>query len=252
VAHGGEGEVGDVHADLRAAVGDDADGFDSVEAAVSGSDVAGDSPSGGDVGSLEVDVVGDEEAAGSDGAGPGGLVKFGSADVGAAGCVAAGGIAEAFELTAAYVFELIAVGPGGGGSIEVDGDAVGAPDEVGGLAGENGALGEGRSADREEGDNVGGTDAGMDAALLGEIDELGGLACGADRGFDNTGGRAGDGDDGTVVGLIERPVQQANAFDLHCGDDLADLGCVVAFGEVRDAFDDGFWIHLRQWLVISG
>ena len=41
--------------------------------------------------------------------------------------------------------------------------------------------------------------------------------------------------------VVERPVEQADAFDLHGGDDLADLGCVSAFGEVWDAFDDGFW-----------
>src|ERR1700730_15820610 len=95
VAHGSEVEVGDVHADLRATIGNDADGFDSVETAVGGADVAGDGAGGGDVGSFEVDVVGDEEAAGSDGTGPGGLVKFGSADVGAAGGVGGGGLATA-------------------------------------------------------------------------------------------------------------------------------------------------------------
>src|SRR5260370_1863181 len=243
VAHGGEVEVGDVHTDLRASVGDDADGLAAVEPGVSGADVAGDGASSGDVGSFEVDVVGDEKAAGSDGAGPGSLVKFGAADVGAAGGIAAGGVAQAFELAAAHVFELNAIGPGGGGSVEVDGDAVAAPEEEAGLAGEDGAVGEGRTVDGDEGDDVGGADARMNASLLREIDQFGGFACGADCGFDNAGGRAGDGDDGTVVGLVEGPVQQTNAFDLHGGDDLGDLGCVGAFGEVRDAFDDGFWIH---------
>src|ERR1700748_2832483 len=91
VAHGREVEVGDIHADLRAAVSDDADGFDAVETAVGSADVAGDRARGGNVGSLEVNVVGDEKTAGSDGAGSGGLVKVGAADVGAAGGVAAGG-----------------------------------------------------------------------------------------------------------------------------------------------------------------
>src|ERR1700712_5295834 len=139
VSHGSDIEVGDVHADLGAAVGDDADGFDSVEATVGGADVARDGTSGSNVRSFEVDVVRDEEAAGSDSAGPGGFVKFGSPDVGPAGGVAAGGIAEAFELTAAHVFELNAVGTGGGGSIEVNRDAVAAPDEEAGLSGEDGA-----------------------------------------------------------------------------------------------------------------
>src|SRR5260370_34542684 len=119
VPYGSEVEVGCLHDDLRAAIGDDNDGFESVETAVGGADVAGDGAGGGDVGFFEIDVVGDEEAAGSDGAGPGSLVEFGAADVGAAGGVAASGVAKAFELTAAHVFKLDAVGPGGGGAIEV-------------------------------------------------------------------------------------------------------------------------------------
>src|SRR5258708_7293170 len=173
VAHGCEVEIGDIHADLRAAVGDNADGFDSVQAAVGGADIAGDGASGGDVGSLEVNVVGNEEAAGSDGAGSGGLVEVGAADVGAARGVAAGSVAQTFELTAAHVFELNAVGAGGSGSVKVDGYAVASPDEEAGLTGEDGALGERRSAYGDEGDDVGGADAGMDALLFGEIDEFG-------------------------------------------------------------------------------
>ena len=221
LAHGGEAEVGDIHADLGAAVGEDTDGFDAVQPAVGGADVAGDGAGGGDVGLVEVNVVGDEEAAGSDGAGSGGLVKLGAADVGAAGGIAAGGVAQAFELTLADVFELDAVGAGGGGSVEVDGNTVAPPDLEAGLTGEHGALGKGDAADGDEGDDVGGADAGMDAVLLGEVDELGGLAGGADGGLDDAVGSAGDGDDGAVVGRVERPVQQTNALDLHGGDDLA-------------------------------
>jgi hypothetical protein len=243
VVHGGEVEVGDVHADLGAAVGEDADGFDAVEAAVCGADVAGDGAGGGDVGLLEVDVVGDEEAAGTDGGGSGGDVELGAADVGAAGGVAEGGVAEALELAAANVFEEDAVGAGGSGSVEVDGDAVATPDEEASLSGEDGAVGEGGSADGDEGDNVGGADAGVDAVLGGEVDELSGFACGADGGFDDASGRAGEGDDGAVVGGVEGPIEQAHAFDLGGGDDLCDLGGVGAFREVGDALDDGFWVH---------
>ena len=203
-------KVSDVHADLGAAVGEDANGLDAVKTAVGGANVAGDGARGGDVGSVEVDVVGDEEAAGTDGAGTGGLVKFGAADIGAAGSVAAGGIAEAFELALADVFELDAVGTGGGGSVEVDGNAVAAPDEQACLAGEHGALGEGGPADGDEGDDVGGADAGVNAVLLGEVDQFGGFACGADGRFDDCRRRAGDRDDGAIVRGIERPVEQAD------------------------------------------
>jgi len=203
VVHGSVVEVGDVHADLGAAVGEDTNGLDAVKAAVGGADIAGDGAGGADVRSFEVDVVGDEEAAGSDGAGARGFVEFRATDVGAASGVAASGVAEAFELTLADVFELDAIGASGGGAVEVDGDAVTAPDEETGLAGEDGALGERGSADGDEGDDVGGADAGMDTVLLGEVDELGGFACGAGGCFDDAGGSAGDGDDGAVVGFVE-------------------------------------------------
>jgi hypothetical protein len=142
VMHGSEVEVGDVHAHLCAAVGENSDCFDAVEASVSSADVAGDRASGGDIGLAEVNVVGDEEAAGADGTGAGSLVKFGAADVRAASGVTARSVAQAFELALPYVFELDAVGPGGCGSVEVDGHAVSTPDEESGLTREHGALGE--------------------------------------------------------------------------------------------------------------
>jgi len=243
VAHRGEGEVGDVHADLGATVCEDADGFDTVEATIGGADVAGDGAGGCDVRLLKVDVVGDEKAASTDGTGACGLVKFWAADVGAAGSIAACGIAETFELAAADIFEQDAVGARGGGSVEIDGNTVAAPDEEAGLTREDGALGEGGSADGDEGDDIGGADAGMHAVLGCEVDEFGGFAGGADGSLDDAAGRAGDGDDGAIVCGVERPIEEAHAFDLHGGDDLLDLGCVGAFREVWDALDDGFWIH---------
>ena len=131
--HGGEVEVGDVHADLGAAVSEDTDGFDPVESAVCGANVAGDGAGGGDVGTFEMDVVSNKKAAGSDGAGPGGLVEFRAADVRAACCVAASRFAKTFKLTLADVFEKDAVRASGSGSVKVNGDAVTTPDEKTGL-----------------------------------------------------------------------------------------------------------------------
>ncbi len=238
-----------VHTDLSAVVGQDTDGLNAVEPPVCGADVAGDGAGGGDIRLFEVDVVGDEEAAGSDGAGSRCLVEFGSADIGAAGGVTPGGVAEALELATADVFEQDAVGAGGCGSVEVDGDAVPAPDEETGLAGEEGAVRERRSADGDEGDDVGGTDAGVDAVLTGEVDQFGGLACSANGGFNDTLRSAGDGDYGAVMGCVERPVQQAHTFYLSGGDNLPDSGGVCAFGEVGDTLDDGFWVHRDQGSV---
>jgi hypothetical protein len=243
VVHGSDAKVGDVHADLGAAVGEDANSFDAVETTVGGADIAGDGAGGGDVGLLEVDVVSDEETAGSDGGGSGSFVELWAADVGATCGVAEGSVTEALELAAANIFEEDAVGAGSGCSVEVDGNAVAAPDKEAGLAGEDGAVGEGCSADGDEGDDVGGADAGMNAVLGGEVDEFSGSAGGADGGFDDAFGRASEGDDGAVVGGVEGPVEETHAVNLRGGDDLFDFGGVGAFREVWDALDDGFWIH---------
>ncbi len=103
--------------------------LNAVKTAVGGTDVAGDSAGGCDVGVFEVNIVGYEEAAGSDGTGSCSFMEFWTADVGAAGGIAARGVAETFELAFAYVFELNAIGAGGGCSVEVDRDTVATPDE---------------------------------------------------------------------------------------------------------------------------
>src|SRR5580692_7221172 len=97
VTHGGKVEVGDVHTDLGTTVGEDTNGLDSVESAVSGPNVAGDGAGGGDIGTLEMNVVCNKKAAGSDGACPGGLVEFRAANVRAACCVSASRFAKTFK-----------------------------------------------------------------------------------------------------------------------------------------------------------
>jgi hypothetical protein len=78
----------------------------------------------------------------------------------------------------------------------------------------------------------------VDAFLRSEVDELRGATGTANGGFDDTGGGAGDGDDGTVVVGVERIVEQAHALYVHSGDDgLDDVGA-SAFREVGNAFDE--------------
>ena len=124
VPHGRDAKVGDVHADLRASVGDDADGLHSMQAAVRGANVAGDGAGGGDVHLMKMNVVGNQEISRSHRRSSGGLMKSGPADVGAARRIAARGFAQTFELASAHIFELNAVGPRRSGSVEVDRNAI--------------------------------------------------------------------------------------------------------------------------------
>ena len=70
----GSSKIGDVHADLGTAIGDEAESLDAVQAAAGGPDVPGDGTGNGYVGVIEMNVVGDEETTCADGAGSGGLV----------------------------------------------------------------------------------------------------------------------------------------------------------------------------------
>ncbi len=178
---------------------------------------------GGDVRLVQMDVVGDEKIARTDCRGSGSFVEFRAADVGSASSVATGSLAKAFELASAHIFKLNAVGPGGCGSVEVNRNAIGPPDQQACLPCQNGALRQRDAADRNERDDIGSADAGMNALLLREVDQF---RCFADRLDCRRNDRCGwsrDGDDGTIVSSIERPVEKAHAFDLHRRNDLADL-----------------------------
>ena len=253
LTHGGDAEVGDVHADLGAAVGEYADGLDPVQTTVGGADVAGDGPGGGDVGLVEMDVVGDQKAARSDDTGSGSFMEFGTADVGAAGGVALDGIAEALKLAAANIFKLDTVWPGGRGSVEVDGDAVATPDEEAGLTGRGRRTRRGRL--RLTGMN-GMTSAapmrGWTPFCL--VRSISSAALPAARTADST-TASGEPAMVTTERLCAASSDQSrrlDAFHLHGGDDLADFGDVCSLGKIGDALDDGFRVHDSIVMRIRG
>ena len=72
-----------------------------------------------------------------------------------------------------------------------------------------------------------------------------------DGSFDDSCGRAGESDNGTIVGCVERPIEETHAFDFGGGDYLLDLGGVSAFREVGDALDDGFWVHFELLCIVE-
>ena len=202
-------------------------------------DVFSDGAGDGDFRGVEVEVEGDEEAARAHSGGSGGGMERGTANVRAAGRFAQHRVAQTFKLAAADFFEQGAVRTGGGGFVEIDGNLMALPDFVARLTGEERALLEGDAANGDKGDDVGGADAGMDAFLGSEVDELGGASGGANGGFDNGGGRAGDGDDGPIVVGVEGIVEEERAVNIHGGDDGFDHLGPSALGEIGNAFDEG-------------
>ena len=83
---------------------------------------------------------------------------------------------EGFELAAADVFQIDALGAAGGGFVEIDGDSELAPDLGADALGELDALFERDAFDGNERHDVGRADARMGAVVLREVDDRDGLS----------------------------------------------------------------------------
>jgi hypothetical protein len=246
LANRSSSKIGNIHADLRAAVGYEAESFDAVQSAGGGPDIPGDGAGNGYVGVIEMNVVGDEETTCTDGTGSGGLVQFRATYIGLPGGVFPSRIEQTFKLAATNILEQNAVGASGGSTIKVDWDTITPPDLKASLSRKHGALGERDAADGNEWNDVGSPDARMNTLLTSQIDELCSLADCTDSSLYYCFGSPRDGYDRTVMGCIERPIQKTNAFDLHRRDYLRDDFYAGSFREIGDTFDDGVWIHVRS------
>ena len=125
-------KIGEVDGDLSEIAGLQihAHRFYVAKSAAGEADGFGNFVGDGNVGSVEIDVVGDQEFARSDDRNSGRGMQFGFADIGLALVIFLQFFAQAFELAAANIFEIDAIGASGGGFIEKDGDAIALPDFV--------------------------------------------------------------------------------------------------------------------------
>ena len=92
--------------------------------------------------------------------------------------------------------------------------------------------------DRDERDHVGRAHARMRAGMLGEVNQLGGLADAADGSLGNVRRIADQGDDAAIMVGVHLAVEQINAVHLHGFQDGVDAGLVAAFREVGNTFDE--------------
>src|ERR1700722_13357849 len=106
------------------------------------------------------------------------------------------------------------------------------------VASHGDAVFEGDAVDGDEGDDVGCSHARGRAQLLSEIDELGGLAYSANRGFLNGTALADQCDDAAVMVGIHLTVEKIDTGNFHGVDDGIDFGLVAAFGKIGNAFDE--------------
>ena len=108
-------------------------------------------------------------------------------------------VAQPLELTAADVLEILALGRGGRGFVEINGDLIALPYLRAGVAGHGDAVLEGDAADGDEGDDIGRADARMRALMMGKVDQFRGATHAADGSLLHGFALAGEGDDAAVV-----------------------------------------------------
>ena len=77
--------------------------------------------------------------------------------------------------------------------------------------------------------------------MFGEVNQLGGFADAAQRGFGDGFGFARDGDHAAIVIGVTFAIEQVDAGNFaHGRDDRVDFGRVAPFGEIRNTFDESF------------
>jgi len=121
-------EIGKVHGNLGHAAHEESCAFDEAHAAGGEADGFGDLLRYINVAGIEEDVVGDEEFAGADDSGTGGGVDARFAEVGTSSGIGCDLGANAFELAATDVLEVLAIGRCGRCFVEVDGNLEALPD----------------------------------------------------------------------------------------------------------------------------
>jgi len=192
----------------------------------------------------EVYVVGDEEGARADGDRAGGGVHGRRTEVGRALWRLPDLGANAFELAAAHVGEVLAVGARRGALVEEDGDAELAPHALAERAREGDAVLHRCAFERDEGDDVGGAHARMLAGVGGEIYVRSGGRNAREGRIGDRVDRRDEGDDAAVVTRVGARVE--DVCPRHAGDGVADGGDdlgAAALTEVRNALDE---LHERS------
>ena len=244
-------EVGEVHRDLGHAAHQESGALDEAQAAGRKAHGFRDFLGNADVGRIQEDVVGDQKLARSYYGCAGRGMHAGLAEIGLARGIGRDFVADAFELAAANVLQILTFGRGCGGFVKIDRDLEAFRDLGSDVARHGNAVFDGDAVNRDKGNDVGGAHARVRTLMLGEVDQLGSLPYSANGGFLNGFALADQGDDAAVVVGIHLAVEKIDAGDFHGFDNGIDFGRVAAFGKIRNAFnqsarhgqkDNGRWL----------
>ena len=166
-------------------------------------------------------------------------MDFVGAEVGNAIRVRADFGARAFEFAAADVGEIFAIWTRRRFFVEENRDPEFAADFRAEFAGEGDTIVHRRAVERNEGADVGGTDARVLSGVRGEVDRVAGLCDPRKRRGYGGRDRRDEGDDGAIVARIRGDVEDRHAVGSRDGvnDRGNDFGA-ASFGEIRNALDE--------------
>src|SRR6185503_2694339 len=188
-------------------------------------------------GGTEVDVVGDEKGARSDGDGARGRMNASGAKVGDAIRIGTNLIAQTLELTTAHVGEVLAIGTRRRPLVEKHRDLERAPDASAEGASEYDAILHGCSFQWNERNDVGGAHARVLARVLRQVDQLARLRDAGERRVHRPFDGDDEGDDGAIVREIGGHIEHDDA--IYGSDGVANGGDyfrTAAFRKIGNAF----------------
>ena len=228
-------KIGQVHGYLRQAAHQESRAFDETKAAGRLAHCLGDLLGDFDVGGVQKNVVSDEELARAHHGRASGGVHRGFAKIGQAIRIGGNLGADAFELAAADVLQILAFGASGGGFIEINRNLVALPNLLADMAGDGDAILESDAFNRNKWHHVRSAHAGMCPLVLGQINQLASAPDATNSCLSDCIAIAYQSDDAAIVIGIHLPVEQVDAINLHRFDDGINLGLIAAFGKVGDA-----------------
>ena len=145
---------------------------------------------------------------------------------------------QTLETAAADLLDAPPVGCAGGLLVQVDGEVEPPRDFLAHLGRQCGALGHAAGGQGDEGDDVDGPDAGMDAGMRAEVDAVEGGGAERENGLLQGGGGAHQRQDGPVVRRVRRRVEQGRAGCAGDGrDQRVDHVGAASFADVGNRFD---------------
>ena len=191
----------------------------------------------------EVDVVSDQQRAGSDGDGPSRRVEAGRAKIGAPRGIALDGRPQSLELSPSHIGQIGPIGPRRRFLIQIDGKVQLAGNQLSGLLGQGDTFGHRHAPQRNEWEDIERADPRMGSLVAGQIDRRDRYLRRSSRRLDDRARLTGIGDNGPVMVCVHPVVEHDDPGNgRNRRDDPPHLLRVPPLTEIGHTFDDP--VHL--------